>query len=204
MTEIEYLLECLGEEGVEIARRVFKIKRIGLDEREPGNDFDNRERLSGEIDDLVGVLGLLQARGVLRPVDKILVDAKQAKVAKFMEYSVKLGIVVRDWKHTLELSDQELVRCTVCDGSEGSMPTDCPLTRMMNMIEGMVMGGYMDFVDGNWVVGKKEGRYNIGGWRIPAIDAVIMIGRGSIESIVETAQYPGYFKLIPVAPPEGA
>ena len=65
MNDFEYLVTCLMEECVEVAQRCSKILRFGLNEREPGQELDNEERLVGEICDLRAITKRLNNEGYL-------------------------------------------------------------------------------------------------------------------------------------------
>lgn len=94
MSEEEYLIQCLGEEALEIAHRVSKIQRFGINERQPG-EADNRARLVQEINDFFGALDLALARGVSFPGlrNPEAITNKKFKILNFLEYSRQLGIV---------------------------------------------------------------------------------------------------------------
>jgi hypothetical protein len=59
MTREQHLLIKLSEECAEVAHRVSKALRFGLDEIQPGQDLDNGERLWQEIHDLIAVIEML-------------------------------------------------------------------------------------------------------------------------------------------------
>lgn len=86
MNTQDYLLICLTEECAEIAQRATKALRFGLDEIQPGQTLNNKERLIQEIADLFGVIEKLELE---IPKDKVL--AKQIKIEKFMKYSKQIG-----------------------------------------------------------------------------------------------------------------
>ena len=56
----QYLLTLLVEECAEVAQRATKAQRFGMNEVQPGQDLNNFQRLNGEINDLMTVMGLLQ------------------------------------------------------------------------------------------------------------------------------------------------
>lgn len=93
MTRDEHLYTIAGEEGVEIAQRCSKAVRFGGDEVQPGQDLNNRQRILQEFADLVGTLELLgldvgiPVYSALRPW----IDAKKAKVERFLDYSRECG-----------------------------------------------------------------------------------------------------------------
>lgn len=122
MNRLEHLLTIVGEESVEVAQRASKAARFGLREVQPGQDLDNRARLLGEFADLCGALELLDESIIddlvheLRPQ----IDAKKAKVEKFLLYSREVG--------TLETS-----RVKICIHCSMEMPANvewwCPQSR---------------------------------------------------------------------------
>jgi hypothetical protein len=101
MTRTEHLLTILAEECAEVAQRVSKALRFGIDEVEPGQKLTNAERIKIEFVDLFAVWGLLCRANVvlpLAPLDEPAVQAKQQKVEKFLDYSIDCG--------SLEASDE--------------------------------------------------------------------------------------------------
>lgn len=95
----EYLLICLAEECAEIQQRVTKALRFGLFEFEPGQPYNNIQRLRDEINDLYGVLELTNEHDsdlILAKIDRKAVDAKKDKVLKYMEYSRDQGTLEED------------------------------------------------------------------------------------------------------------
>jgi len=99
MTKPEYLLVCLAEECVEVAQRATKALRFGLDEVQPGQELTNKQRLLYELCDLQAVVERLINESLL-PDDMLqcqsMIDAKNAKLDKFIEYSRKLGTLTGD------------------------------------------------------------------------------------------------------------
>ena len=102
MNRLEHLLTSVGEECNEIGQRASKAARFGLLEVQPGQDLDNLRRMMGEFADLCGAIELLHSEPImgedqnarleyliaqLRPQ----IDAKKAKLEKFLLYSEKLG-----------------------------------------------------------------------------------------------------------------
>jgi hypothetical protein len=91
MNRTEHLLWVLAEECAEVAQRASKAARFGLDEVQPGQALTNEERLWQEMCDLCAVgemLISLRGQGGLNRGD---VDAKKAKVEKFLLYSAECG-----------------------------------------------------------------------------------------------------------------
>jgi len=95
MNREQYLLTCLAEECAEVAHRASKAVRFGMNEVKQGTDTTNKELLSGEIGDLIGVLALLEKEcggGVLPAEDPC--PRKAERVAKYYAYSQSLGLAV--------------------------------------------------------------------------------------------------------------
>lgn len=44
-----------------------------------------------------------------------------------------------------------LAFCTVCNGGEGSLPTECPGEQMHSLVEDEVMAGKIDYNYGRWI-----------------------------------------------------
>lgn len=49
------------------------------------------------------------------------------------------------------ICDGGLALCKVCGGAEGSLPKECPGSRMTSDQEDAVYAGTLDFVGGKWV-----------------------------------------------------
>lgn len=45
----------------------------------------------------------------------------------------------------------DLFTCSVCHGSEGSLPRECPGAVMSIKVQDLVAAGKIDFVDGKWI-----------------------------------------------------
>lgn len=90
MNESEHLLCCLAEECAEVAQRVSKALRFGLDEVQPGQSLTNAERIVGELVDLNAVVVMLVTRMTIPPLPGAAgpYEAKRAKVSKYLEYSM--------------------------------------------------------------------------------------------------------------------
>jgi hypothetical protein len=94
----QHLLTKLIEECSEIQKRACKALVFGIDDRDvtllaQGIDAQTeRERLWDEINDLVGVVEMMCERGTFpAELDRAKVEAKKAKVLKFMQYSRQRG-----------------------------------------------------------------------------------------------------------------
>lgn len=88
LNQIEYLLDCLGEEGCEVSVRASKAIRFGLIEIQPGQTEDNKRRLEREVADVIGVARMLGLH--IREEDIV---QKIVKVQKFMDYSREVGVL---------------------------------------------------------------------------------------------------------------
>lgn len=80
------LLTILVEECAEVAQRATKALRFGLDETQPGQPFDNAQRLASEIGDLFCVLELMSKEGMISE-DEIECgfENKERQLAKYMQ-----------------------------------------------------------------------------------------------------------------------
>lgn len=95
MTENEHLLLCLAEECDEVGQRVMKALRFGLDEIQPGQPLNNAQRIVEELKDLNAVAQMLWDRDVITRPDPNFQerDAKETKIAKFMEIGRQNGVL---------------------------------------------------------------------------------------------------------------
>lgn len=94
MTRTDHLLATLAEECAEVAQRVTKALRFGLDEIQPGQFKTNAERIKVEFLDLFAVWWMLCREGVLEPIapmDEPAIERKQRKVEEYLEYSDQQG-----------------------------------------------------------------------------------------------------------------
>jgi hypothetical protein len=98
MNITEHLLTALGEEGAEITQAASKALRFGLDDVYPStaknpNGASTTERLVDELNDLMGVIEILQDRKIL-PITWFSpekVDAKKVKILKYLQYAKERG-----------------------------------------------------------------------------------------------------------------
>lgn len=94
MNNLQYLLGKLAEEAVEIAQMALKTQQFGLYEQDPTKVLNNKQRLHSEINDLIASIEQLNTEcGFDYVIEREAVDAKIAKVKKYREYSVQLGMV---------------------------------------------------------------------------------------------------------------
>ena len=81
------LLDILVEECAEVQQRVIKAKRFGLDEVQPEQPYDNTERTSQEVGDLLAVIELCVNAGLIKlDIVEAQHPIKMAKLDKFMQY----------------------------------------------------------------------------------------------------------------------
>jgi len=94
MNTRDHLLLILAEECAEVAQRITKALRFGLDEIQPEQELTNEQRLGVELCDLLAMMEMLQSLGVLTAYpDRALIEEKKLKVAKYMNYSSTLGLL---------------------------------------------------------------------------------------------------------------
>lgn len=95
----DYLLSHIAQECAEIIVRITKAQHFGLDEKEPGQEFTNHERILHEFCDLLALCEVARESGVLSDmaggVTESRVNAKKLKAEKFREYSIELGRLQR-------------------------------------------------------------------------------------------------------------
>jgi NTP pyrophosphatase (non-canonical NTP hydrolase) len=96
MNRTEHLLTCLAEECAEVAHRVSKALRFGLDDIQPGQELTNAQQIAQEFHDLLAVIEMLEAAGELeRPRDMHAIDRKKNKVLAYMEYAEQRGTLTQ-------------------------------------------------------------------------------------------------------------
>jgi len=100
----EHMLTCVAEECSEVAQISLRLAqaankalRFGLHDGYPDTERTNRNDLVREFNDLVGALEGLQECGVELPglFDRTAIDAKKAKILKWMEHAESLGTLLR-------------------------------------------------------------------------------------------------------------
>ncbi len=100
MTKDDHLLVILSEEAHEVSmaagrigQAASKALRFGMDDGYPGTERTNRGDLVGEFNDLVALFEMLQEAGINLPglYDREAIEAKKAKVTRFLEHSRNLG-----------------------------------------------------------------------------------------------------------------
>ena len=93
MNITEHLLVCANEEGLEIGQAADKALRFGLHDGYPNTDRTNINDFINEVNDLLGVLELMEENGIELPnlFDRKAIDNKKIKVKKFMDVAITLG-----------------------------------------------------------------------------------------------------------------
>lgn len=96
MTRAEHLLACLAEECDEIGKNCMKALRFGLTDGYPGSNSTNAEEISRELTDLIAVMRMMVAEGLIPKPDLggAAITGKKAKVEKFMVYAQEKGALV--------------------------------------------------------------------------------------------------------------
>lgn len=118
-----YLLVCLIEECAEVIQRACKAIRFGFDEIQPGQSLNNIERISGEMDDLLGVVRLLNTECnvyVLRQ-NETAIQNKMEKVQSFMPLSIERGTLEQEPKNQCECGNEKCpIPAHKCNGVDGA------------------------------------------------------------------------------------
>lgn len=94
MNRQQYLLNKLAEEATEVAQQALKAAQFGLDEAEPEQRKSNAERCHDEIDDMLGVIEMLNEEfgfNFQSQMDRRMM--KKQKVNKYAAYSAELGLL---------------------------------------------------------------------------------------------------------------
>jgi hypothetical protein len=94
MDRTQLLLTKLAEECTEVGKLALKTAQFGLTEVCPGQPLNNAERTHEEIDDLMAAIEMLNEEcGFGYMPNRERIAAKKAKVNKFADYSIVLGMV---------------------------------------------------------------------------------------------------------------
>ena len=97
MSYEQFLLMKLAEEASEISQIALKTMQFGMQEHCPGLALNNKERIHEELNDLLGIVELLnRTMNFGFKVDNTAIDKKIIKVNKYLKYSVDLGKVSSD------------------------------------------------------------------------------------------------------------
>ena len=94
MNRTEMLLVQLAEECAEVQQQCCKALRFGLDDVYlPESTETNAESIQRELEDLTGIVKMLQTERIIEHLNHDNFEKKRIKVEKFMEYSEKRGIL---------------------------------------------------------------------------------------------------------------
>ena len=94
MKLLQYYLAKLAEEGSEVAQIALKTVQFGPDEVMPGQPLNNFERCHLELDDLNAMVEELNEKfGFNYTPSRERMEAKKAKVRKYLEFSMHLGMI---------------------------------------------------------------------------------------------------------------
>lgn len=112
MSPQEHITVCASEEANEVAEIAFELGRIamkfskdlhkalrfGFTDTDPVSGKTKIEMLTDEINDLQGCIELLQDSGIELPslFNRIAIDAKKAKVKRYMGIAEELGTIKKD------------------------------------------------------------------------------------------------------------
>lgn len=97
MSYEQFLLMKLAEEASEVSQIALKTIQFGMQEHCPGLSLNNKERIHEELNDLLGIVELLnRTMSFGFKVDNTAIDKKIIKVNKYLKYSVDLGKVSSD------------------------------------------------------------------------------------------------------------
>lgn len=95
MTRAEHLLVIAMEECAEVIQRLSKALRFGLDEVQPEQPLDNRERIRYEFSHLCAAMEMVDpsspSGGHIFPPDGKAMDEKREQVERFLAYSADCG-----------------------------------------------------------------------------------------------------------------
>lgn len=97
MSYEQFLLLKLAEEASEIAQIALKTAQFGMLETIPGGTETNAERVHSELNDLHGIVSLLNEYTSFNyQVNDYSIEAKRLKIFKYLKYSIDLGKVDKD------------------------------------------------------------------------------------------------------------
>ncbi|WP_217577350.1 hypothetical protein [Mesorhizobium sp. GbtcB19] len=96
MNRPEHLLACLAEECDEVGKNCMKALRFGLADGYPGSSVTNAQEIAKELSDLIAVMRMLVAEGLIPKPDLggSAITAKQTKVEKYLAYAREVGALV--------------------------------------------------------------------------------------------------------------
>jgi len=91
--ELNELVTELITVSQSLQKRIFKVLRFGAEETQPGDIFNNAERVQAEFNDLIASVIKLNERGFPIVVDKDLIELKLGKIDRFVAYSEALKTI---------------------------------------------------------------------------------------------------------------
>src|ERR1035437_114391 len=92
MNRTEMLLVILAEECAEVQQQCCKALRFGLNEIRPQDSEEtNSESITRELEDLEGMVHMLQASQSIGHFNQENIDKKIVKVEKYLKYSESVG-----------------------------------------------------------------------------------------------------------------
>lgn len=92
MTRQEHLLVIAAEECAEVAHRIAKILRFGINDVEPGQELTNKEQLSLELDHIMAMARMLSDESLIfRHHDETAVRGKIVAVEKWLLHAKQQG-----------------------------------------------------------------------------------------------------------------
>ena len=92
MNRTEMLLVILAEECAEVQQQCCKALRFGLNEIRPQDSEEtNSESITRELEDLEGMVHMLQVSQNIGYFNKENIDKKITKVEKYLKYSESVG-----------------------------------------------------------------------------------------------------------------
>lgn len=95
MNNLQFLLNRLAEESVEIAKDSLKAVEFGLTATDTdGRQYDNKAAIHSEINDLMAIIEMLNEEcGFNYKPNVEAIAIKKVKVAKYREHSRKLSLI---------------------------------------------------------------------------------------------------------------
>jgi len=94
MNHLQHYLAKLAEEGSEVAQIALKTVQFGPNEVMPSQPLSNFQRCHLELDDLNAMVEELNEKfGFSYTPNRERIEAKKAKVRKYLEFSMHLGMV---------------------------------------------------------------------------------------------------------------
>lgn len=79
------ILSCLSEEAGEVIQRVSKVFRFGFESCHPVTGEANRQSLNNEVGDLLAIVDMALARGLLD--EDAVAFYRKRKAGNFLKYS---------------------------------------------------------------------------------------------------------------------